>query len=574
MMAATAAEEMGEIHPNSENNFTSLSLKITRRNQDRPWKLRFIYLQCYFVSVASILGTGILGLPVTIAHSGLQPFLVSFVIGFLMQALLIYLFIDLLQRCRVAQLETLKLSGTESILMQYVGDRDSVLNTAEEEEETEDADRGLLSKNNRENPEEECVPNLHILGVLFLSKYMSYAFNLLLVFQFISIGISYVLAGSESYAELLHISYVYVIPFFTWILALGILLAQVVIQPVTSLLTLLKGILLMVTVAVTFVVGSEVKQEISNDFSYVGKPFLMGTVALGGVVNVMPFLFSEISHNKSQIMWFRRAIIGGLTTCAVLNILWCWAVLKIVPQMTVRKVLEDEISNNSMTFSQVTVPVYTFIYSNISLEESEKLGEIATIPLTKIIIEQHHQFAWVAWFTEIFIAISITVSFLVLGSTIKHTFEGWVNSLWSGKLTELSENCEKSLPQLQKCCTLKSVVHGCTCLVAFGIIFIVAESDPKGFVVMLDKVASFTLNLEAGLFMFLMLRKSRSEPFIHFSVPLPVSERLFTLHWVLPVYFLFAVGYDIFQSMGEVAESWIQTQSNTSRGEVKLTQEH
>ncbi|XP_058846174.1 uncharacterized protein si:ch211-51h4.2 isoform X2 [Acipenser ruthenus] len=491
-----------------------------------------------------------------------------------MQALLIYLFIDLLQRCRVAQLETLKLSGTESILMQYVGDRDSVLNTAEEEEETEDADRGLLSKNNRENPEEECVPNLHILGVLFLSKYMSYAFNLLLVFQFISIGISYVLAGSESYAELLHISYVYVIPFFTWILALGILLAQVVIQPVTSLLTLLKGILLMVTVAVTFVVGSEVKQEISNDFSYVGKPFLMGTVALGGVVNVMPFLFSEISHNKSQIMWFRRAIIGGLTTCAVLNILWCWAVLKIVPQMTVRKVLEDEISNNSMTFSQVTVPVYTFIYSNISLEESEKLGEIATIPLTKIIIEQHHQFAWVAWFTEIFIAISITVSFLVLGSTIKHTFEGWVNSLWSGKLTELSENCEKSLPQLQKCCTLKSVVHGCTCLVAFGIIFIVAESDPKGFVVMLDKVASFTLNLEAGLFMFLMLRKSRSEPFIHFSVPLPVSERLFTLHWVLPVYFLFAVGYDIFQSMGEVAESWIQTQSNTSRGEVKLTQEH
>ncbi|RXM30515.1 Protocadherin-16 [Acipenser ruthenus] len=372
------------------------------------------------------------GLPVTIAHSGLQPFLVSFVIGFFMQ-----------------------LSGTESILMQDVGDRDSVLNTAEEEEETEDADRGLLSKNKGENPEEECVPNLHILGVLFLSKYMSYAFNLLLVFQF----------------------YVYVIPFFTWILALGILVAQVVIQPVTSLLTLLKGTLLIVTVAVTFVVGSEVKQEISNDFSYVGKPFLMGTVALGGVVNVMPFLFSEISHNKSQIMWFRRAVFGGLATCAVLNILWCWAVLKIVPQMSVRKVLEDEILNNSMTFSQVTVPVYTFIYSNISLEESEKLGEIATIPLT------------------------------------------------------------------------------------------------KGFVVMLDKVASFTLNLEAGLFVFLMLRKSRSEPFIHFSVPLPVSERLFTLHWILPVYFLFAVGYDIFQSMGEVAESWIQTQSNTSRGEVQLMQE-
>ncbi|MGH0131176.1 UNVERIFIED_CONTAM: hypothetical protein FKN15_002765 [Acipenser sinensis] len=175
---ASAAEEIGQITPNSENNLTALSLKITRKNQDRPWKLRFIYLQCC--------------LPVTIAHSGLQPFLVSFVIGFFMQ-----------------------LSGTESILMQDVGDRDSVLNTAEEEEETEDADRGLLSKKKGENPEEECVPNLHILGVLFLSKYMSYAFNHLLVFQF----------------------YVYVIPFFTWLLALGILLAQVVVQPVTSLLT-------------------------------------------------------------------------------------------------------------------------------------------------------------------------------------------------------------------------------------------------------------------------------------------------------------------------------------------------
>lgn len=45
-------------------------------------------------------------------------------------------------------------------------------------------------------------------------------------------------------------SHVYVIPVFTWILTLAILLAHKIIQPITSLLTLLKGILLIVTVTI------------------------------------------------------------------------------------------------------------------------------------------------------------------------------------------------------------------------------------------------------------------------------------------------------------------------------------
>ncbi|KAG5275463.1 hypothetical protein AALO_G00120580 [Alosa alosa] len=325
-MMATAAEEISQSCPISDNDMTSVSFKIARKNQDRPWKLRFIYLQCYFLSIATILGTGILGLPVTIAQAGLLPFLVSFIIGFFIQALLIYLFVDLLQRCRVSQMESLKTTETERILMENVSTQDSPVVYPEEVEEVdegEEADTGLLHRDATDQElQEKLEPNLHVLGVLFLSKNMSRAFNFILLFQFISIGISYVLAGSEAYAALFHISHIYVIPAFTWILSLGILLAQVVIQPITSLLTLLKGILLIITVVVTFVVGSEVHQETTNDFSQIGKPFLMGTVALGGIVNVMPFLFSEISHNKTQILWFRRMLLGGLTTCTVLNILW------------------------------------------------------------------------------------------------------------------------------------------------------------------------------------------------------------------------------------------------------------
>ncbi|KAG5851511.1 hypothetical protein ANANG_G00094190, partial [Anguilla anguilla] len=359
---------------------------------------------------------------------------------------------------------------------------------------------------------------------------------------------------------LLQVSHTCAIPVFTWILSLGILLAQVVIQPITSLLTLLKGAMLIVTVSVTFAVGSEVHQEMTNDFSQIGKPFLMGTVALGGIVNVMPFLFSEISNNRTQILWFRRAVLAGLVTCAILNVLWCWAVLEIVPQMSVQKVLEDGVWNKS-------VPAYTLTYSNISLEQSERAGEIATIPLTQIITQKYSRFSWVAQLIQTFIAISLTVSFLVMGSAMKHTIDGLVTAHWDLEPEGVSGSWEKSLPHFLQGCNTQRLARGFMSVLAFGLIFLVAVCDPKGFVVMLDKVVSFSLNTEVGLFIFIMLQTSRSESFKHLSVPLPVSERMFWMHRILPVYFLFAVGYDVFSTLTEVAESWIQTQSpitNTS----------
>ncbi|XP_051528383.1 uncharacterized protein si:ch211-51h4.2 isoform X2 [Myxocyprinus asiaticus] len=540
-MMATAAEEICPKRTISENTDTSVSFKTARKNQDRPWKLRLIYLQCYFLTIATILGTGILGLPVTIARAGLEPFLISFLTGFLVQALLIYLFVDLLQRCRLAQLEAVKTAETEIIFMEDVGSEEPpTLNTEEEEdgEEGEEADMGLLQRDaTAQRQEEELQPNLHMLGVLFLGKHTSRAFNFVLLFQF----------------------HVYLIPAFTWTLSLGILLAQVIIQPIMSLLTLLKGILLVITVVVTFVVGSEVHLETTNDFTQIGKPFLMGTVALGGIVNVMPFLFSEISHIKTQVLWFRRAILGGLATCTLLNILWCLAVLEIVPQMAMESLLEERLLNSS---AETTQPVHTFIYSNISLEESEKAGEIATIPLTKIITQRYSRFSWVAELIQIFITISITVSFLVMGTAMKHTIDGLVSTHWAENAEWMAKISTRVFPHSAQWRTLsQSLLHckrffgGFMSFLAFGLMFVVSACDPKGFVVMLDKVVSFSLNTEVGLFIFLMLRTSRSQRFKHLTVPLTVNERLFRLHWLLPIYFLFAVAYDIFQSFLEITEN-------------------
>ncbi|MED6278831.1 hypothetical protein CHARACLAT_028031 [Characodon lateralis] len=86
---------------------------------------------------------------------------------------------------------------------------------------------------------------------------------------------------------------------------------------------------------------------------------------------------------------------------------------------------------------------------------SEKAGEIATIPLTKIIIERYRAYSWVAELIQVFIAISVTVSFLVMGSAMKHTIDGLVSYLWSSRLEWLSKAWERNLPNKHYNCSAR-----------------------------------------------------------------------------------------------------------------------
>ncbi|XP_062869333.1 uncharacterized protein si:ch211-51h4.2 [Trichomycterus rosablanca] len=279
----------------------------------------------------------------------------------------------------------------------------------------------------------------------------------------------------------------------------------------------------------------------------------------------MPFLFSQISLNKTQVLWFRRAVLGGLATCTVLNVLWCWAVLEIVPQMAIEPILQERLLNTSLVRMEPTQPTHTFIYSNISLEDSEKAGEIATIPLTKIIALRYRRFLWVAELIQIFITISCTVSFLVMGSAMKHTIDGLVNSLWKMNEGWVARIQLPALPHIFYTVNAKSASRSFMSFLAFAIVFVVSMCDPKGFVIMLDKVVSFSLNTEVGFFVFLMIRTSRSELFQYLTVPLPAAERLFRLHWLLPVYFLFAVVYDVLLSVLDISKSMYRSSwTNTS----------
>lgn len=46
-------------------------------------------LKCTLVTIATLLGTGILGLPSTLAYSGLTPFIITFLINYISQIFII-----------------------------------------------------------------------------------------------------------------------------------------------------------------------------------------------------------------------------------------------------------------------------------------------------------------------------------------------------------------------------------------------------------------------------------------------------------------------------------------------------
>ncbi|CAF4636322.1 unnamed protein product, partial [Rotaria sp. Silwood2] len=72
------------------------------------YKIISHYSQFYFIAIASILGTGILGLPVTLSESGFRPFIISFLICYFVQVLTIFFFTEVLQKAYYRNVENLQ----------------------------------------------------------------------------------------------------------------------------------------------------------------------------------------------------------------------------------------------------------------------------------------------------------------------------------------------------------------------------------------------------------------------------------------------------------------------------------
>ncbi|CAH1781707.1 unnamed protein product [Owenia fusiformis] len=273
----------------------------------------------------------------------------------------------------------------------------------------------------------------------------------------------------------------------------------------------------------------------------------MGTVALGGVINVMPMLYGKVAPVRSQVRGFRTAVLAGLGTCAILNILWCWSVLDIVPQLNSCFSYNMKENNTFHIMTGQATQQRMLCYHNLSLEEAEKNGEISTIPLTKIIQSLYPSFSWVALLVELFIMISITVSYLTIGAALHHTLSGIVSSFWTSSNSKYS-------PQSGRCkgCSKQCLVASVLSLVAFTLVFCVAMYNPKSFAIVLEKAVSLLMNLEQGILVYFMIWTSLNTEYIKLRIPLPLPKCVYYMYHLLPVYFGFAVAYDIYVSTHDI----------------------
>lgn len=479
-----------------------------------------VYLQTYFLTIACILGTGILGLPVTLYNSGFYPFLVIFTIAFIMQVLIIFINVEILQKAHAIQV---KYDKIELLPLKEMLDEDTCDELEDQPENGGPVLAGhvILSKHRGIRS-----PDLHFLGEMFLCNGIRHFFDLVIIMVMMTMLTAYSLGGSEAYGDMLQIKHIYVIPVFTWCLTLLIVFAINIIQPVVSILTFIKASLFTLAVVVTFFVTSEVHENYRNDFNHIQDSFLMGTVALGGTFLVMPFLFRKIENDTSQIKKFRIALVMGLVTCLVLNILWCWAVIEIVPQHCPSIVGINHSSSSTMECH--------------SLKNANENGKISTQPLIKIIHQKSSAFVWVAIVVELFIIISITVSFLTIGTALHHIICGIVESNFPVRF--LSPDSKRHGDIAKKC--VSSIIS----LMLFAIVFVIAMLNPEGFLDVMEKFTSSALNIVNILF-FTMFMKTRNKENKNMQIPVSLSKWLVPVVYVLPLYFGIAIGYDIYISI-------------------------
>jgi len=117
--------------------------ELSRKDKISIWVIGF---STFFLSVATILGTGILGLPVKLYITGFWPFFSTFVVCFIMQAMIIVYLTDILQTTEmVMRSEHENTSQGPAFIEQ-----ESMIDSTEEQQSTE-----LEEQGNTENMEEE-----------------------------------------------------------------------------------------------------------------------------------------------------------------------------------------------------------------------------------------------------------------------------------------------------------------------------------------------------------------------------------------------------------------------------------
>ncbi|KAF2071012.1 hypothetical protein CYY_007672 [Polysphondylium violaceum] len=611
----------------------------------------------YFIVIASVLGTGILALPVKLAHSGFTPFVASYTLCYTMQLLSIFFLIEVLQRIYSIirsnsnfsptlddnqdedsllkdknsgkhliqnsnqyeiSMEPLNSNFGNSTSLTDENNNNNTINSESSSPRLDDTDHdevslnssttyekatsialhedhdGVHGDNNDHNTSHDATPNLHIIGLKFLGPISYTIFICSVLLHFCATLISYGLAGSEAYAQLFNIDHQYIILPVVVGFASIVIFGSNVLQHIITFFTFGKGTLLATIVFITGIISHQVETDIDNNWSFIGKSFLISTVALGGAGSVLPSVFNKIIFSKKEMMKCYIVVGSALTTIYVLNITWCWFLLGIIPQLP--------------NPNDPAMP---------SLEAAAESGSIATIPLMKMVKLYYPQFLWITRLIDIFIVVSITISFITVGSGFKHTLDGF-SQTWRTKSlqnsfhqeslrnssikssdndddddynqqsSKINENYFGLFGKVKRIIhnitywfnfqyqRFQQLIHGCINNVNqfidskegqstmnngtivrfpirefifyglfFGFILLIALLNPSGFLQVMEGGSSLGLNLQTGTFMVLIISFSRKN-YENYSIPLPVHDIIFKLRYVVFCYFTFAVFYDFY----------------------------
>lgn len=424
--------------------------------------ITYTEFRLFFTTIAVLLGTGILGLPVTLVDSGFFPFFIVFSLVFVMQIIIVFIATSLLEHTHVIlHHQSLSDNNTSSV--------------------------GPSS------------PDLHTMGRLFLSPLAARCFDLAVLLTFISTLISYALAGATAFSQLLNTNLVNVLIPFVLVCTFGIIFAAKYIQPLVSVLTLIKVLVLGIIITLCGVVSNDIHLRPHENWADILQPFLVSTVAIGGIADLMPVMFESVAYTPQSIRRFRYAIIAGVGACYILNLCWSSFVLGIVPQ---------------------TIQDAEKLGLTISLEQAANAGEIATVPVSQVLKSRYgDKYGWLAQVITIFITLSITVSFNAIGLGLRHVLDGVVQALQI--FTHTSADIEQMMVQnndskqdylsIFMIHVKQRFIQGIVYTIMYGMVLGVAVANPSGFLLVLETFTSMALNMAGGVYVALMFISAREK---------------------------------------------------------------
>mmetsp|Transcript_29296 Transcript_29296/g.41246 ORF Transcript_29296/g.41246 Transcript_29296/m.41246 type:complete len:528 (-) Transcript_29296:60-1643(-) len=490
------------------------------------------YVGCFFVTVASVLGTGILGLPVKTSQSGFWPFFVVFIVVLIMEEAVVAFTVELMQQSvalmdkHITSLDELKASHSKNSDTEEPSSAPSVESSSLLASQKKSYGQ-LTDQDDLKDKSTLYNLNLHVMGRIFLSPKMRHIFDVCVLLHFLSILISYVLAASEAWGELfgIHVNCqsepseheqnnlrIVIICFGA--AATGcVVFGQKLFTTFVSFFTAAKGGLLVILVGIVAYAAIDINEHISSDWKYFMDSFLMSTVALGGAVNLMPLIFNKVPQTPQDVKKYRAAVMSGLFVCGVLIVLWTFFIMKAVPQTS-----EDDDSP--------------------SLSSANENGCISTIPLVEILQDDedgNSSFGWIATIVQVFIMISVTVSFIAVGSGLKNFLDG--QALFF--VDNIPWNTIPVIRRYNPLIIIKIFMY----VFSFGSCLAIALGKPSCFLVILEYFTSMALNLENGAFIAWMLYISSQ---YQKTVPAPVSPGLAKYSSLaVAIFFLLAVGYTL-----------------------------